>query len=257
VTIHPKYISRRRRGLRYVFIHKSAHFSGRIAGKRFIAGQSPVLSAREAIRISGAMGSKMRYGYCLDEPKVFGDCSPEERACALEAGGMVLGTAERFHGLVARAAALGEGVVGMSPDEALKDLLALPLDEQKAVLQSIADELAIAEAEREESGPVEEPDEDEDGSDRADEEEPAPAPELVDTEPAPAEEPAFAPSAEEPPLHQEAYRISRAELEAMTKSQIDAWAQDHLGLALDGRKTKDSLIESVLADPRVEEPTEV
>lgn len=168
MTIHPRYISRKHRNWRYVFVHNSSAFKGRIAGVRFADGQSEPMSRMFATRIAAAMGGKLRYGYCLDHPHVFGDCSPQERACALEAGGLVLGPEERFQVILARAAAVGHGVVGAEPKDALAELLALDDKERDEVLDSIEQELDNAEAAAIEEGELDEPEESEEGSDRDD-----------------------------------------------------------------------------------------
>lgn len=150
--IHPKYINRRHRERRYVFIHRSSDFKGRIVGVRFTDGQSEPMEMRRALRIAGAMGAKIRYGYCLDIPQAFGDMSPEERAAALEAGGDTPAVEKRFTSLVARLRAIKPDEVDddrfeQDAADQLDALMEMSAEDAEHVLDALAEHVAVMEDE--------------------------------------------------------------------------------------------------------------
>lgn len=288
--IHPKYINRRFPKRRYVLIHRSADFNGRIVGVRYTDGQSAPVEMRRALRIAGAMGSKHRYGFCLDTPLAFGDMSPEERAAALEAGGLVPSREERFGRLVARLRAIKPDDVDADEFEQnaadqLDALLEMDDEEAEHVLDAMAELVAIMEDEQ-----AERTDGDADPDGDADDDDPDAAPdgpqdaeqgdgadgtaddgagaesateagEQPITEPAPADdaepvepEGEFAGDDEvTATVAAEPIGIARSALMRMSKAQMDAWAQEHLGMSLDTRQNKADMVDDVLGHERVEE----
>lgn len=132
--------------------------------------------------------------------------------------------------------------------------------EHASILEAAGMELpAIDSASMEDGGGEPDVDEDgydgelhEDGSDRNDE--PTVDLSLPKTDPAP-------PDDEDEPYvftdqrfdQDDVHHLSRAFFEKLTKPQIDKWAQDEIGLTLDGRLTKPKLIDQVLAHSKVVE----
>lgn len=76
MTIHPKYINRRKPDQTYIFEHRSNEFGGRICGVHFKAGISAPAKMAVALRIAGAMGAKMLKVHCVETGETWGDREP-------------------------------------------------------------------------------------------------------------------------------------------------------------------------------------
>lgn len=274
MTIHPKYINRRKPGLSYIFEHRSNEFGGRICGVRFKAGISEPAKMATALRIAGAMGAKMLKVHCVETGETWGDRDPEPvrelrprelsvRVRELVARAVACGAVPEEHAsaLVERVVAeLGEPDVDVEKSlaEMAVDLDAheararakLPVFEELAtgddtpenrvLVQTLAIDAGWtnigwdADAPRLRGVPPEKSPEEKHEDAHEDEENPF----------------SFA---DEVPLSGEPLHVERSTLEAMKKAQLEAWANEHLGMLLDPGATKAAMIDAILAHAQVVE----
>ena len=250
MSIHPKYISRRRPKHRYVFVHKSPNFNGRLGGVKFEDGQSQPMPMRRALRLSGGMGSKFRFGFCIDANSVFGECSPEEYACALEMAGGTVASPEALEPDVGPPSALAEVLEALGTDaddvaEMVAEWEAMDEAEARATLVLLTRALGRADQSR----CAQECDHGsrcvlEAGHEPAD---------RHDTEHGCICYDQSASFADEGnPGADDTHYFTRAFFESLTKAQLDTWAAEELGLKLDRRKKHASMVEDILAHPKVE-----
>lgn len=235
MTVHPRNINRRRREQRYVFVHRSADLARTVRGITWKDGVSAPLPAIKAATVAASMGGQIRYGYCIDEPNVFGDPTDEERAAALEAGGGAAPPATRLKRLMQRFAVVMEDPELEHDENMLSRLDAMSDEEQQIALDEFEQGIADMEAELAETAKVEA----EAAAAEADAEVEEALPFVDETMP--------------PPSKEEPLLVSVSSLRSMTKAQLDSWAQVYLGKNLDTTALKSDMIEEILADPRVQE----
>lgn len=258
MTIHPRYIKRTRKDHRYVFVHKSPDYT-QVApgGVRFKGGKTDPMTPLQAARIAAAMGGRIRYGYCLTEPHVFGDPTEEEReaALALATGASEAPEAkadgsdheERLRAVFARI----DGILEARPElregyeppgdlaELTAEFLALPVEERARELKRMEGELDELERGTQGAAQSDGTGSSAGGTGASSESEGGAAGGEQESEPRP--------STGEP------IPVDRATLEEMGKGALAEWAREQLGITLDQRWRVGRMVDRILEDPRVRE----
>ena len=240
MPVHPKQIERKNARSRYVFVHRDATPPRRLGILRFDAnGHSSPMRPMQAIAVAASLGGKFRFGYRLNDGRIFGDYTEAEaeavkRACDLfiVANAPALPLREQvrqklieLHELVHKLH--GDDMELPGVDEQLKEWDTFPEDEQKASAESLDGALAEVRAaiQERETQPPGEP-----GS---------------DGEPKGEGEPAFTGELPPAPSKDDPIRMRHEELMRMSKPALAQWAQDHFAVALDQTPIKRDMIKTL------------
>ncbi len=242
MPVHPKQIERKNARARYVFVHRDPTPPRRVGILRFDAnGHSSPMRPMQAIAVAASLGGKFRFGYRLNDGRIFGEYTEAEaaevkRLCdgfaaehapALPLREQIRAKLVEMHELVQK---LHEGLELASIDEQLEEWDLLPEDERKPALEGLDGtiaELRAALLERE-TQPPPEPEASEEAGEFTTELPPAPS--------------------KDDPI-----RMRHEELMRMSKPALAQWAQDNFAVALDQAPVKREMIKAlaIAADGRL------